>query len=284
MGPEIDGVARIHNRRDLDLNRSGRDVVRLLGLPQPPADVRDTFWGTVLDGFNEFAWERLRPYRLGPVVSTVNVTDVWAALGPKARRALVCLEILSDRRCGLKPNWRGGHLLRPGGLSEADIGWVAKAKTRSARREVCEKLEKLGAIRRVKKSPKNSRFFPVVPTSMAERLRRGEAVRASMHEDIRSIGRLALACARGRPRPGSPTGWRHLTLAKGRDAFVIGPPPPPLVLRYFERKLTGISTAFARLGHERPGEELAFRRWKVRTDLMRTNELEANAALIVPLA
>ena len=239
---------------------------------------------TAVDVFNDLAWEGLRPYRLGPVVSVVNLTDVWGALGPKARRALVCLEILSDRECGLKPKWPAGHLVRPGGLLEADVGWIAGAKTRSARREVCEKLEGFGIIRRVKKSPNSSRFFPVVPTSATERLRRRAAVRASMHEDIRSVARLALTCAKGRPRPGPPTKWRNLTLPGGRDGFVIGPPPPPIVLRYIERQLAGISTAFAGLGDGRSREELAFRRWIVRTNLSRTNDLVVAAALLVPLA
>ncbi len=173
------------------------------------------------------------------------------------------------------------HLIRPGGFVETDLGWMAGVKTRAERVRVREKLEKWGIIRREKKPMKQVRFFP------ANRQRRsGVAVelRASMREDVRSIGKLALLSAPGRrQKAGEPEKWDYLWQVPGSPVLVVGSVPTPSARRFLERHILdfrqGLILAAAGKTRER-----GYRKWLFRAAAERVKELYLGGpVLVIPL-
>lgn len=299
-------IANVTHTREGELDRFSDDYKRYGESP--------------LDRLESLAYDRLRRYGLGGAFFDRGyLTDVWGSIGPRVRQALICLEILSDRGCRFSPQFKPPfpvgfhpdkpmfglpgtksgrqafwqilirsasgttHLIRPGGLAETDLGWMAGAKTRGARRWVRERLEQIGAIRRLP-SKGQTRYLPTTPSARTKLRIVG---RATGHVTIRSIGRLALASAPGRSDSGARVNWRRVNIEL-RPSYVIGPPPSPAALRHLEKSLAGFNRAILRTDYKwSPNwtrEERAFRNWCVGIALRRKTEISGvTSALLIPL-
>lgn len=176
---------------------------------------------------------------------------------------------------------RTDHLIRPGGLVETDLGWLAGVTTRASRRRVRVRLEEIGAIERRTAPGRQPRFLP-----------RTEPTRVVEHEDavrsMRESGELVMRTARSTEgsrerhfgsRPPSVylsgESWASLRLAYG--AYIVGLEVPPSVARFFTVRLTPLIRSLGETELGRTKEKGVYR-W-----LSRMRQGGAPVALVIRL-
>jgi hypothetical protein len=254
-----------------------------------------------------------RLHRMGISMPSLDKIEATRhSIGRATARAWVCLDILLDRHCRVpfpghrsdpqQPWSRRGndeslchtsHLLesasdeklsRAGGLSEMDLGWLAKVVTRPQRARVRGELERLGVIRAVHEAGKQPRYMPVcrLPSTLFEKLFARRA--------LQQVAAVAHGVAPGRrERAGSSEPWNLLEGTGLGFTFVVGPKLTPGAARFLQEQVGNFRRTMdlASVGHI-PSH--GFRRWLRRRIVARSNNEEKPSSpfhgspfLIIPL-
>jgi hypothetical protein len=175
--------------------------------------------------------------RIWPSPELGLIAESWAALKPDVRRAAICIDILADRGCN---QWVGSdHFLRPGGLYESDIGWLAGTSTRAQQQRVCSTLRDFGLVRTRKIPPGKSRYFNGDPTDPS---RDPSLRRAGDRRELRTMGAELRRVTHGRPITRKREAWVRLLF--GTDSgFLVGSSAPPEVISFIQTELQDLGRA-----------------------------------------
>ncbi len=109
------------------------------------------------------------------------------------------------------------HLIRPGGLVETDIGWLAGITSRASRRRIRERLEEIGALRRRKARGRQPHFFP------EDRFGEGSSFLSwqMRTKDLQRFADLVRDCAPSRRRPSKGEGFKLWKSKSGPESILF---------------------------------------------------------------
>lgn len=167
------------------------------------------------------------------------------------------------RRSELSPR-RTNHLVRPGGLVETDLGWLAGVGTRASRRRVRAQLEELGAVERRESRGRQPRFIPgTKPVDVF-----GHQVAVNSMQELGSLtAKTAKATVKSRWRHFKPgpgvyrSGERWASTMQGLGTYIVGAEVPPSVARFFAHRLTPLIQSIGEAESGRTGEKGVYRWW-----------------------